>query len=105
MPICLRLFLHCVLAAASRTFCTAGTSRLMRIAMMAITTSSSINVKPERDGLRDTAGPPKSEEKVMSNGGIEQVAFWRPRTLTASEAPGRGRGFPYRRERTVGHVP
>src|SRR5262249_54037418 len=60
MPICLRLFLHCVLAAASRTFCTAGTSRLMRIAMMAITTSSSIRVKAERD-VRGvcTAGPSK----------------------------------------------
>src|SRR6266851_5681783 len=33
-------------AAASRTFCTAGKSRPMRIAMMAITTSSSISVKP-----------------------------------------------------------
>ena len=34
-----------VLGAASRTFWTAGTSRPMRIAMMAITTSSSIKVK------------------------------------------------------------
>jgi hypothetical protein len=33
-------------AAASRTFCTAGNSNPMRMAMMAITTSSSINVKP-----------------------------------------------------------
>src|SRR5262249_53282099 len=33
-------------AAASRTFCTAGKSRPIRMAMMAITTSSSISVKP-----------------------------------------------------------
>src|SRR5438105_3901985 len=36
-------------AAASRTFCTAGTSSPIRMAMMAITTSSSIRVKPRRD--------------------------------------------------------
>ena len=35
-------------AAASRTFCTAGSSRPIRMAMMAMTTSSSISVKAER---------------------------------------------------------
>src|SRR5262249_24786332 len=45
---CLRLFVHCVLAAASRTFCTAGRRRPIRMAMIAITTSSSINVKADR---------------------------------------------------------
>src|SRR5690242_13988224 len=34
-------------AAASLTFCTAGSSRPMRMAMMAITTNSSIKVKPD----------------------------------------------------------
>jgi hypothetical protein len=34
--------------AASRTFCTAGSSRPMSTAMMAITTNSSISVKPRR---------------------------------------------------------
>src|SRR5690242_21802526 len=43
--ICLSLLTHCVRAAASRTFCTAGTSRAIRMAMMAITTNNSINVK------------------------------------------------------------
>src|SRR5215471_12876784 len=47
-PIWARLFWHFVRAAASRTFCTAGSSRPMRIAMMAITTNSSISVKPRR---------------------------------------------------------
>ena len=37
-------------AAASRTFWTAGSSRPIRMAMMAITTSNSISVKP--DGFR-----------------------------------------------------
>src|SRR5262249_37944802 len=47
-PICLRLFSHLARAAASRTFCTAGSSRPMRMAIMAITTNSSIKVKPRR---------------------------------------------------------
>src|SRR4051794_38496741 len=37
--------------AASRTFCTAGTSRAIRMAMIAITTSSSISVKARRRGI------------------------------------------------------
>src|SRR6185369_11632382 len=48
MPICFRLFLHCDRRAASRACCTAGSSRATRTAMIAITTSSSINVKPRR---------------------------------------------------------
>src|SRR5277367_4008374 len=43
-----RLLLVCVRAAASRTFCTAGTNSAIRIAMIAITTSSSMRVKPSR---------------------------------------------------------
>jgi hypothetical protein len=39
------LFWHCDLAAASRTFCTAGNSKPIKMAMIAITTSSSISVK------------------------------------------------------------
>src|SRR5262249_5299830 len=35
-------------AAASRTFCTAGSNRPMRIAIIAITTSNSMSVKPDR---------------------------------------------------------
>src|SRR5581483_8411007 len=43
-----RLFMEAVRCPASRTFCTAGMSRPIRIAMIAITTSSSISVKPVR---------------------------------------------------------
>src|SRR5437762_2819778 len=42
-------------AAASRTFCTAGKSRPMSTAMMAITTSSSIRVKLKRRDPREPA--------------------------------------------------
>jgi len=48
IPNCFRLFVHLARAAASRTFCTAGRSRPMRIAMIAITTSSSISVNALR---------------------------------------------------------
>src|SRR5262245_46032007 len=44
MPICLRLLVQLMRAAASRTFCTAGSSRPMSTAMIAITTSSSIKL-------------------------------------------------------------
>ena len=46
--ICLMLFVHFIRLAASRIFWTAGSSRPIRMAMMAITTSSSISVKPGR---------------------------------------------------------
>jgi hypothetical protein len=42
----LSLFWHFARAAASRTFCTAGSSSPIRIAMMAITTNNSMSVKP-----------------------------------------------------------
>ena len=45
---CLRLFWHLVRAAASRTFCTAGSKRPIRMAMIAMTTNSSISVNAER---------------------------------------------------------
>src|SRR5438094_449260 len=41
-----RLFAQSALAAASRTFWTAGTSKAMRMAIMAITTNNSISVNP-----------------------------------------------------------
>src|SRR5438105_4159595 len=46
--ICLRLLEHLMRLAASRTFWMAGKSRAMSVAMMAITTKSSIRVKASR---------------------------------------------------------
>src|SRR3954468_1400759 len=46
--ICLRLLTHWDRRAASRAACTAGSSRAIRTAMMAITTSNSIRVNPRR---------------------------------------------------------
>src|SRR3954463_9252057 len=48
MPTCRTLFEHVARLAASRTFCTAGTSSAIRMAMIAITTSSSISVNADR---------------------------------------------------------
>jgi hypothetical protein len=45
-PICLRLLMHWARRAASRADWTAGNSREISTAMIEITTSSSISVKP-----------------------------------------------------------
>src|SRR4051812_38635133 len=47
-PSCLRLFVHWIRRAASRADCTAGSSNEIRTAMIAMTTRSSIRVKPRR---------------------------------------------------------
>src|SRR5262249_53688114 len=47
-PSCLRLLTHWARRAASRAACTAGRSNAMSTAMIAITTSNSIRVKPRR---------------------------------------------------------
>ena len=52
-------------AAASRTFCTAGSSRPIRMAMMAMTTSSSMSVNAARPRLavdRDMGRTPGEKE-------------------------------------------
>ena len=63
-----RLFLHLVMLAASRTFCTAGSSKPIRMAMMAMTTSSSIRVKVRRFRVErrvgDTVYPYLSQGRV-----------------------------------------
>ena len=51
-PTCFRLFVHWARRAASRADCTAGSSSAIKTAMMAMTTSSSISVKPRRQQRR-----------------------------------------------------
>src|SRR5262245_24998902 len=63
MPSWCRLFLHWTFAAASRTFWTAGSSRPMRIAMIAITTSSSISVNADRRELVNMTRPSKKRKE------------------------------------------
>src|SRR3954464_4554217 len=54
---CLMLFWHFMRAAASRTFCTAGSNSPIRTAMMAMTTSSSMSVNAERETRCDIVRP------------------------------------------------
>src|SRR5262249_58510004 len=62
-PNCLRLLTHWARRAASRAAWTAGRSRAMRTAMIAITTSSSISVKPSRRRQADVmTGAPKDSD-------------------------------------------
>src|SRR3954469_5067431 len=74
MPICFRLFVHWIRRAASRAAWTAGNSRAISTAMMAMTTRSSISVKPrpriERlEGRGMAGGPETREERGRSAGG------------------------------------
>src|SRR5262249_52286938 len=57
--ICFRLFWHDERAEAARTFCTAGSSRPISTAMMAITTSSSISVNADLRPRTLMVRPPK----------------------------------------------
>src|SRR5262249_40475334 len=57
------LLTHWARRAASRAACTAGRSRAIRTAMMAITTSSSISVKP-RGFLRAMGNSLRKEERA-----------------------------------------
>src|SRR3954447_1595800 len=74
-PSCFRLLVHWARRAASRADCTAGSSREISTAMMAITTSSSISVKPRlRDVDMDWAlglgeGRPSIDRMVGRAGG------------------------------------
>src|SRR5215212_8086136 len=73
-------------AAASRTFCTAGSSRPMRIAMMAITTNSSIKVKARRRDLgNDGIGTTPGEIRVFGRepGGHGRLLFHKQSTKCA----------------------
>src|SRR5580698_6790816 len=67
-PSCLRLLVHCIRRAASRADCTAGNSKAISTAMMAMTTRSSINVKPrdrELERWEIVMVPPKQRETTI----------------------------------------
>src|SRR5262245_46755796 len=55
-PICFRLLTHCIRRAASRAACTAGNKSAIRTAMIAITTSNSMSVKPRSTQEYRTCG-------------------------------------------------
>src|SRR5207249_3728221 len=74
------LFWHFDRAAASRTFCTAGSNRPMRTAMIAITTRSSISVKPRDRHLRVVVRTMRG----TSEGNDDPEIAWRIGTELAS---------------------
>src|SRR5690242_4451589 len=83
-PSCFRLLVHWARRAASRADCTAGSSRAISTAMMAITTSSSISVKPRlRDVDMDWAlglgGRPSIDRMFGRAGGGLPRSAGRPR--------------------------
>src|SRR5215218_9351519 len=73
--------MHLIRLAASRTFCTAGSKRPISTAMMAITTSSSISVKPRRERMSGSligaglfqVGCPVLYRKHLQTGGQTSV--------------------------------
>src|SRR5688500_11282587 len=67
-------------AAAERTFCTAGSSRPIKMAMMAMTTSNSINVKPERE-WRVIIGIPHGRTRKMNEQGRNEIAAISPKGI------------------------
>src|SRR4051812_25028811 len=89
-------------AAASRTFCTAGNSRPMRMAMIAITTSNSISVNADRRDERVTMIPPpkriENDERwtrqPVRPGGTTMARLTFPRPATHRAAEGFGRPTP-----------
>src|SRR5437660_11873183 len=66
--------------AASRTFWTAGNSRPIRMAMIAMTTSSSISVKPRRKRERNTARTSRKrndeQDRLSAATGSLGPRFW-----------------------------
>ena len=76
MPICLRLLVHFVREAASRTFCTAGNSSPMRIEMIAITTNNSIRVKPRRRVAFMASVPGISVSIVAGQANLPDARIW-----------------------------
>src|SRR5262245_65585887 len=98
-------------AAASRTFCTAGNSSPIRMAMMAMTTSSSISVKPVRERGEDIRPPRRrgTRDALSMPGATPRVLAFRA-TRLANRAVGAGvarsglRAFALLLER-VDHLP
>src|SRR6266404_3346393 len=84
------LLAHLMRAAASRTFCTAGSNRPIRMAMMAITTSSSISVKPRRT---DVAKEPFIGRVSQRRGGT---------AVAESQLPIPPRGLPEKEKEKAG---
>src|SRR5947209_19373732 len=63
-PTCFRLFVHFDRLAASRTFCTAGSNRPIRMAIIAMTTSNSISVNAVRRAWTGMRAPGEETDRL-----------------------------------------
>ena len=78
-PSCLRLFWHLARAAASRTFCTAGSRMPIRMPMIAMTTSNSISVNARRaGGVSPPRGTHRRTGSLLLAGSGERLAWREP---------------------------
>src|SRR5262249_19571005 len=115
--ICLRLLMHWARRAASRADCTAGSSRAIRTAMMAITTSSSIKVKP-RLRIGQISKEKGSERIGTDHGSSNRISVAGRISRRREGRTGEGVGpslaaafsqenlaTPWRRDRAAGHPP
>src|SRR5438552_3813540 len=100
IPICLRLLAQLARAAASRTFCTAGSNRPISTAMMAMTTSNSMRVKAFRERMERSSakwvaqdGGHKARRLPTGLGDVDQEDG-RARSRQQNSGPGHQRGGP-----------
>src|SRR5579883_1143381 len=89
-PSCFRLLTHCARRAASRAAWTAGKSRAINTAMIAITTNSSISVKPRRRIIKTS---PSLDQTGRSLGRVERPGK-RQRVIRAQTMQEQGRPKP-----------
>src|SRR5688500_18738418 len=72
IPCCLRLETHLIFCAFSLALASAGSSMLARMAMIAMTTSNSIRVKPRRARGFSPSPPSRSERDEGEGRGEEE---------------------------------
>jgi hypothetical protein len=66
MASCFKLLAHCIRLADSRTFCTAGNSNPIKMAMMAMTTNNSISVNAGRHRFRAATDERERVNRLMA---------------------------------------
>src|SRR5436309_551185 len=95
-PNCFRLLAHLMRPAASRTFCTAGTSSPIKIAMIAMTTKSSISVNARVRRARSMGIPPIRENENVTGHTTYRYSQLHREYVSQREVtirPGRGAGY------------
>jgi hypothetical protein len=84
MPICLKLARHWMRLALSLALDNAGNNRAARIAIIAMTTSNSINVKPPRPALLPRLETPPPV-RLGSKSGVSSTALFANALIMVNE--------------------